>query len=116
MLLGSIFLYLIWPLLILVGYVVSGWAINKFDSNLQSKEQHQNILLKNGADPNTKNGKDQETCLILAINENSLDLVKLLMKNISEILQINYPKKEIQINPQPVQPIRVKTSGILRNL
>lgn len=39
MLLGSIFLYLIWPLLILVSYVVSGWAINKFDTNLQKERK-----------------------------------------------------------------------------
>ncbi len=39
MLLGSIFLYLIWPLLILAGYVISNWALNKFESNVKADEE-----------------------------------------------------------------------------
>jgi hypothetical protein len=38
MLLGSLFLYLIWPLIIVVAYVVAKWAIDKFEANIKTEE------------------------------------------------------------------------------
>lgn len=39
MLLGSIFLYLILPLVVLAGYVISNWALHKFESNVKADEE-----------------------------------------------------------------------------
>ena len=38
MLLGSLFMYLIWPLIILVAFVVSKWAIDKYETNFENKK------------------------------------------------------------------------------
>jgi len=39
MLLGSLFLYLIWPLIVVAGYVISNWALHKFESNVKAAEK-----------------------------------------------------------------------------
>lgn len=39
MLLSSLFLYLIWPLVVFAGYVISNWALHKFESNVKADEE-----------------------------------------------------------------------------
>lgn len=41
MLLESLFLYLIWPVVIFGGYFVSVWALSKFEANLEAEKEHQ---------------------------------------------------------------------------
>jgi len=41
MLLESLFLYLIWPVVIFGGYFVSIWALSKFESNLEAELENQ---------------------------------------------------------------------------
>lgn len=38
MFLRSLFLYLLWPLIILAGYVVTIWAIHRFESETANQE------------------------------------------------------------------------------
>ena len=39
MLLGSLFLYLVWPLTILVAYVAARWAIDKFEAKHEESDK-----------------------------------------------------------------------------